>query len=468
MSAATYGAASGTIAGAIIEPADLARLGIRTVIVASPDLQGRLIGRRIPVEGFDRVVEHGVDVCTCVWAWDLEQGLGLIDAGVFKLCSMHNGVPDATLRPDLGTLRRAAWLDNVAICLADPVDVATGEPLSISPRVMLKQELARYEARGIRPKAGTELEFYLFENDQRTLRKNGFRDLEPTTIVPSDFMIHEANTYEPFFQKLRADLLESGIAVEAAQCEWGSGQWEMTFTYGEPLEMADRHALYKLAVRDAAVKAGMTATFMARPLNDQPGSSCHVHFSLTDAAGERLFWSDDADHNMSDSMRSALAGVLEHIPDFMAWYAPTINSYRRTNSQDVAGAGRTWGFDNRTTSVRVVGHRPQHLRFEFRIPGADTNPYLTLTALLASARDGMERELTPPDAVLGNAYLLPRDDVMPATLEGAANAFASSDFVTGLFGEVDVDHHRVLLQHEWETFLAAVSDWDLHRYFDRI
>lgn len=456
------------VTGAVIEPGRLEELGIRTVIVASPDLQGRLIGRRIPVEGFDRVIEHGVDVCTCVWAWDLEQGLGLIDAGVFRLCSMHNGVPDVTLRPDLATLRRAAWLDNVAICLADPVDVQTGEPLSLSPRVMLKQELARHESRGFRPMAGTELEFYLFENDQKSLRKNGFRGLEPTTIVPSDFMIHEANTYEPFFQKLRADLLASGIAVEAAQCEWGSGQWEMTFTYGEPLEMADRHALYKLAVRDSAVKAGMTATFMARPLNDQPGSSCHVHFSLEDASGERLFWSDAADHHMSGIMRSALAGVLEHAPAFMAWYAPTINSYRRNNSQEVAGSGRTWGFDNRTTSVRVVGHKPQHLRFEFRLPGADTNPYLTLTALLASARDGIERGATPADPVLGNAYTRPRDETMPTNLGEAARAFAASPFVHSLFDESDVDHHRVLMQHEWDTFLAAVSDWDLHRYFDRI
>ncbi len=152
----------------------------------------------------------------------------------------------------------------------------------------------------------------------------------------------------------------------------------------------------------------------------------------------------------------------------MAWYAPTINSYRRNNSQEVAGTGRTWGFDNRTTSVRVVGHKPQHLRFEFRIPGADTNPYLTLTALLASARDGIEQGLTPPDPVLGNAYELPRDERMPTNLEAAGRAFSSSPFVQSLFAEADVDHHRVLMQHEWDTFLAAVSDWDLHRYFDRI
>ncbi|GAA3877081.1 glutamine synthetase family protein [Leifsonia kafniensis] len=452
----------------LLKPSELLAAGIRTVIVASPDLQGRLIGRRIPAEGFDRVVENGVDVCTCVFAWDVEQGLELIEANVFKLCGMHNGVPDVTLRPDLGTLRRAAWLDGVAICLADPVDVKTGEPLPLSPRVMLKQELARYEELGLIPQAGTELEFYLFANSSRELRTNGFRDLVPTTLIPSDFMIHEGNTYEPFFQKLRADLLASGIEMEAAQSEWGTGQWEMTFAYGHPLEMADRHSLYKLAVRDASAAAGMTATFMARPLNGQPGSSCHVHFSLLSANGEKLFWSDTAEHNMSQKMLNALAGVLEHTPDFMAWYAPTINSYRRSNSTDVAGFGRTWGLDNRSVSVRVVGHKPQHMRFEFRLPGADTNPYLTLTGLLASARDGLERELTPPAMVEGNAYELPNDPAMPMHLAEAAASFAAAPFVQETYGADTVDHFRILLEHEWNVYQATVSDWDLNRYFDRI
>lgn len=452
----------------LLDPAKLVEEGIRTVIVATPDLQGRLIGRRIPVGGFDRVIENGVDVCTCAWAWDVEQGMELIEANVFKLCGMHNGVPDVTLRPDLGTLRRAAWLDGVAICLADPEDVKTGEPMALSPRVLLKQELARYEALGVVPQAGTELEFYLFNNSQRELRESGFRNLKPTTLIPSDFMIHEGNTFEPFFQKLREDLLASGIEMEAAQSEWGTGQWEMTFAYGHPLEMADRHSLYKLAVRDAAAAAGMTATFMARPLNSQPGSSCHVHFSLVSPAGEKLFWNDDAEHNMSDSMRSALAGVLEHAPEFMAWYAPTINSYRRSNSVDVAGWGRTWGLDNRSTSVRVVGHKPQHLRFEFRLPGADTNPYLTLTGLLASARDGMEQNSTLSEMTVGNAYDLPKDPAMPSHLADAAAIFAAAPFVRERFGEDTVDHFRILLEHEWSVFQSTVSDWDLNRYFDRI
>lgn len=452
----------------VLDPSDLAGLGFRTVIVASPDLQGRLIGRRVPVERFDQVVENGVDVCTCVFAWDVTQSMDLIAANVFPLCGMHNGVPDVTLRVDLGTLRRAAWLDGVAICFADPVDVKTGEPLPLSPRVILKQQLARYDELGLEPQTGTELEFYLFLNDQRALRDSGFRDLRPSTAIPSDFMVHEGNTFEPFFQKLRADLAASGVEVEAAQSEWGTGQWEMTFAYGEPLEMADRHALYKLAVRDSAIAAGMTATFMARPLNDQPGSSCHVHFSVRSRDGERLFWSDDADHNMSEQMRHAIAGVLEHSPEFMAWYAPTINSWRRSRSTEVAGWGRTWGLDNRSVTVRIVGHKPQHMRFEFRLPGADTNPYLTLAALLASALEGIERGAQLGSPVTGNAYDLPPDARMPANLYDAARSFQSSAFARETFGTDVVEHLTVLAVHEWNTFLSEVTAWDLDRYFDRI
>jgi glutamine synthetase len=453
----------------VIDQDKLLDEGYHTVIVASPDLQGRLIGRRVPAESFARVAEGGVDVCACVFSWDVEQSIGLIEANAFALCGMHNGIPDVTLMPDLSTLRPAAWLDGIAICLADPLEHGTGEPLPLSPRVILHQQVERLAAEGKRVKTGTELEFYLFLNDPRELRKSGFRDLEPTTLTPADFMIHEGNQYEGFFRKLRADLRASGIEVEAAQSEWGTGQWEMTFRYDDPLEMADRHALYKLAVRDCAAAAGMSATFMAKPLNDgQPGSSCHVHLSMLDEADRPAFWSDDREHHISATMQSAIGGVLAHIPDFMAWYAPTINAYRRANSGDVAGWGRTWGLDNRTTSVRVVGHRPQDLRLEFRIPGADANPYLTLAGLIASVRDGVVNGTAAPAATTGNAYESERDPGIPLHLGAASDAFRTSAFARAELGDEIVGHFCTLLDHEWTTFLGTVADWDLQRYFDRI
>lgn len=452
----------------LLSPDELEAAGIHTVIVATPDIQGRLVGRRVPAERFARVMHTGIEICTCAWAWDIEQTFDLIGANKLAVCSMHNGAPDVTLVPDLTTLRRAAWLDGIAICLSDPVHPGTREPLDISPRTILKRELSRYRALGYRPQTGTEVEFYLFRNAPRELRLSGFRDLEPTTLTPSDFLIHEGNAYEPFFRKLRADLRASGIEMEAGQSEWGIGQWEMTFAYGDPLEMADRHALYKLAVRDSAVAAGMSVTFMARPLNDQPGSSCHVHFSLRNEHDVPVFWDADAPHHIGDPLRHAVAGVLEHAPAFMTWYAPTINSYRRTNSHDVAGFGRTWGIENRSVSARVVGHDADALRFEFRLPGADTNPYLTLTGLLCSARDGMQKRSEPPAVTEGNAYEGAADEAMPTTLRDAARTFADSALVHGLLGATGVEHFRVLAEYEWQIFQSTVSPWDLQRYFDRI
>ena len=452
----------------LLDPHTLEAEGINTVIIATPDIQGRLVGRRLPVKRFAGAIEHGIEICTCAWAWDIEQSFDLIGANKIAVCNLHNGAPDVALMPDLGTLRRAAWLDGVAICMADPVWPATGEPLEESPRVMLKKELGRYAAQGLTPQAGTELEFYLFRNEPRELRLSGFRDLEPTTLTSNDFLLHEGNAYEPFFQKLRRDLDASGIELEAGQSEWGTGQWEMTFAYGDPLEMADRHALYKLAVRDSARAAGYSVSFMAKPITEQAGSSCHVHFSVLDASGQPVFFDKQAADGASEAMLHAIAGVIEHTPEFMAWYAPTINSYRRTATDDTFDFGRSWGRNNRYVTNRVVGHSAFTTRFEFRLPGADTNPYLTLTGLLASARDGMERRLTPPAKIVGVPENVNSDASVPTTLAEASRAMGASAFALGLVGQDRVDLFTALADHEWFKFQSSVTDWELQRYFDRI
>lgn len=451
----------------LLHPEELDDLGIRTVIIATPDLQGRLVGRRVPIRNSVQVLRDGIDICTCVWAWDIEQDQGLIEAGVFPLCTMDNGIPDARLRPDLSTLRRAAWLDDVAICLADPYVPGSDTPLDISPRVQLRRELERQAARDLVPAAGTELEFYLYRNDPDTLRQTGFQCLEPTTAFAADFGIQEGNTYEPFFQQLRSDLEESGIGVEAAQSEHGHGQWEMTFLYGEPLAMADQHALYKLAVRDSARRAGMSATFMPAPANGQPGSSCHIHLSLRNREGDFILWDEQASDRMSPLMRSAIEGALTHAPGLTLWFAPTVNSYRRHRGDGVAGLGNSWALADRTATVRVLGHTPEELRFEFRTPGADANPYLALLGLLGATRDGIENNLSLR-AARGPAAGAQDAERLPSHLGAAVAAFGASEFAIGLVGEEVRNHHAVLADHEWESFLSAVSDWDLHRYFDRI
>lgn len=166
-------------------------------------------------------------------------------------------------------------------------------------------------------------------------------------------------------------------------------------------------------------------------------------------------------------MRAAIGGVLDHLPDLMPWYAPTINSYRRTTTQDFAGNGLTWGFDNRTVSTRVLTGSPQETRLEFRLPGADVNPYLALSALLASMDDGIQRGAHPGPPHGGDAYA-DHDRTLPQTLLDAANLFAGSSFVAEAFGKDVVRHYQAVAEFEWNSFMKCVTDWERERYLEGI
>ncbi|MBK6873946.1 MAG: hypothetical protein IPG94_21960 [Kineosporiaceae bacterium] len=234
-------------------PADLVGAGldltaVDTVVVATPDVQGRLVGRRTTVEGFRAALGTGIHMSNCVFGWDITQDATLLADGSLPYTGMHTGIGDVTLHPDLTTLRRAGWLDRAAICLADVVE-PDGTPTVLAPRTLLRTELAAWDELGLHPVVGTELEFYLYRGDPRASRAAGYRDLEPTTLSPADYAIYEGEAYEPFFTDLRNRLQASGIDLEASQGEWGLGQWETTLRYSDPLAMADRHVLYKLATR---------------------------------------------------------------------------------------------------------------------------------------------------------------------------------------------------------------------------
>lgn len=440
--------------------------GVDTVIVATPDIQGRLVGRRVPASRFGDAVDHGVAVSACVFAWDVTQDAQLLIDGTLPYTGVHNGMGDVILRPDRATLRTAAWLPSTAAVVADSFEV-DGRPTSVSPRHLLAEQVRRLAERGLRASVGTELEYTLFHGPPAELHASGYRDLRPTTFRPGDFSILDGDPLEPFLADVRRCLIASDIPVEASQLEWGLGQIETTLVHTDPLAMADRHALYKMAVRSMAGRAGMTASFMAKPVDGQPGNSCHVHLSLRDHGGRPVFWSDDAPGHRSDVLHHAVGGALARVPDAMAWYAPTVNSYRRTRAKDAAGWGQTWGVDHRFVSVRVVGHTPDSLRLEFRLPGADTNPYLTLAALLASVADGVEQRTDPGAPFVGSPFDADLSEV-PQDLGAAVARFERSQWARATFGDDVVDHYATLGRFEWDRFLDAVTDWDRQRYFDTI
>jgi glutamine synthetase len=447
-----------------LEAKDLDRLGIDTVIIAGTDIQGRMFGKRMSPRVFATKVDEGLHICTCVYAWDMAQALEGLHV---DFAGAHTGWHDFALVPDLTTLRRAAWLEDTAICLADCVDEHDGSHLAVAPRTILRRQIAALTERQLRAYTATELEFYLYRGTPSDLRAAGYRAMTPTTDVHADYNITEGNTMEPFFRELRRALDASGVPVDVAQVEYGLGQWEINLEYAEPLEMADRHVLFKQAVKDSATRHGYTATFMPRPMTDDLGSSCHIHASLRDVNGTALFHDASAERGVSDMLRNAVGGALAHAGDLMCWYAPSINSYRRTTSQDFAGNGLTWGFDNRTVTARVLTGAPLATRLEFRLPGADVNPYLALAGLLASVLDGIDTRHDPGPPRAGDAYS-GTERALPANLLDAARAFAESPFAAKAFGADVVRHYQTLAEYEWNTFMHSVTDWERERYLDSI
>jgi glutamine synthetase len=447
-----------------LTPDELLGGAFDTVILATVDIQGRLVGKRLSPRAFVEKILAGIHVCTCTLAWDMDQSLEGIAA---EYAGLHTGWHDFVIRPDVSTLRVAAWSDRTAVCLGDAVD-HDGELVPIAPRTILRRQLERLAAAGLTATTATELEFFLYRGSYESARERDYRDLVPTTTRHADYAIQETEDLEYFFGPLRRALEQSGLPVGMCQGEWGLGQWEMNLDHGAPLAIADAHALFKLGVKTMGSRAGLSASFMARPETAAGiGSSCHIHVSLRDDDGRALFHDADDPDGISPAIRHGVAGVLDRAGELMLWYAPTVNSYRRTASDDFAGRGATWGFDNRTVTCRVVAGSAAATRLEYRVPGADVNPYLALSALLASVGDGLARGADPGPPTIGNGY--DRDvEPLPETLDLALGRWRRSAFVRESFGADVQRHYAELARHECRSFNRSVTDWEKRRYFEGI
>jgi glutamine synthetase len=247
--------------------------------------------------------------------------------------------------------------------------------------------------------------------------------------------------------------------VESSKGECHDGQHEINFRYGPALRAADEHVVYKTGAKEIAAQEGMAITFMAK-LDAREGSSCHIHLSLRRADGSALFATDEP------AFERFLAGQLACMRELTLLHAPNVNSYKRFARGSFAPTAVAWGRDNRSCSVRVVGHGPA-LRMELRLPGADVNPYLSLAAIVAAGLHGLDAELELEPPVEGNAYMADKPHV-PTTLREAHDRFAASAVARAAFGDEVVDHYVNAARVELEAFDAAVTDWELQRGFERL
>ncbi|MCX5128912.1 glutamine synthetase family protein [Streptomyces sp. NBC_00347] len=438
---------------------------IDTVVLAFPDMQGRLQGKRFAAQFFlDEVLRHGTEGCNYLLAVDTE--MNTVDG--YEMSSWDRGYGDFAMHPDLATLRRIPWNPGSAFVLAD-LAWNDGSPVVAAPRQILRRQLERLGELGYTAMVGTELEFMVFLDTYEQAWNSDYRGLTPANQYNTDYSILGTGRVEPLLRRIRNEMQAAGLVVESAKGECNLGQHEIVFRYDEALTTCDQHSVYKTGAKEIAAQEGVSLTFMAK-YDEREGNSCHIHLSLNDADGRNAMAGEGPDAHdrdgMSPVMRHFLAGQLAALRDFSLLYAPNINSYKRFRPGSFAPTAVAWGVDNRTCALRVVGHG-RSMRFENRLPGGDVNPYLAVSGLVAAGIYGIENRLELPEPCAGNAYTADFAHV-PTTLREAAELWENSEIAKAAFGPEVVAHYRNMARVELDAYDSAVTDWELRRSFERL
>jgi glutamine synthetase len=436
---------------------------IDTVLAVQVDMQGRLMGKRFHANYFVDAAHEETHSCNYLLATDME--MHTVEG--YEATSWAKGYGDYLMKPDLSTLRRIPWLEGAALVICDVLDHHSHEDVPHSPRAILKKQVKRLEAMGVKAFIASELEFFLFQDSFEELRERSFCAARPISAYNEDYHIFQTTKEEDVMRAIRNGLEGADVPVENSKGEADAGQEEINVRYADALTMADRHAIIKNAVKEIAWSKGRAVTFMAKWAYDAAGSSCHIHQSLTNLQGEPLFHDPSAEHGMSETMRHYMAGLLHHADAVTYFLAPYVNSYKRFMAGTFAPTKAIWSLDNRTAGYRVCGADTKAVRVECRVGGADLNPHLAMAALLAAGLDGIENRLALEPAFVGDAYQGEGARAIPSTLRDATAALDASSMLRAAFSDGVIDHY--VHAARWEQFETdrRVTDWDLRRGFER-
>lgn len=435
------------------------------VKLAIVDIDGILRGKYISTEKFMSIVDSTSGFCDVIFGWDSADAA--YDNGVYT--GWHTGYPDVACRLDLNTFRKIPWENDVPFFIGD---LASGNqrPPYVCPRQLLKGIIEQSNSFGYRAYFSQEFEWFNFAETPASARKKNYRDLEPISPGMFGYSILRSTLNNPFFDDLFALLGKFAIPLEGLHTETGPGVLEAAIQYAEVLVAADRATLFKTAVKEIAYRHGVLATFMAKINENLPGCGGHLHQSLwSDDGSKNLFYDSDGQGRMSELFRQYLAGQLYCLPHILPMYAPVVNSYKRLVEGAWAPTTLTWGYDNRTVALRVLSLGAKSCRLETRVAGSDVNPYLAMSAALASGLYGIRNKLKlAQHPVAGNGYRDTGNGVLPATLHDATQAMKNSPVAKDLFGVEFVDHFTRTREWEWRQHLKPVTDWERERYFEII
>ncbi len=427
--------------------------GLEDIECLVPDMAGVARGKMMPVEKFITAktmsIPGSIFLQTITGEYpDDEDGFAADPAD-----------GDIMLVPDLATLAVVPWASDPTAQVIHDAYHQDGRPVELAPRQVLKRIIELYEHRGWRAIVAPEIEFYLVDRNQDPdypLKPPVGRSGRAETGRQS-YSIAAVNEFDALFDDIYDFSEAQGLEIDTLIHEEGAAQMEINLLHGDPLALADQVFLFKRTIREAALKHNMYATFMAKPIANEPGSAMHIHQSVVDIeTGTNIF--SNAQGGPTREFFSFIAGQQRLLPNVMCMLAPYVNSYRRLMRKSVAPINVHWGYDNRTVGLRVPNSGPQARRVENRVPSSDANPYLAIAASLACGYIGMTKGYTPEEPIDGSAYALPFG--LPRGLLEAVAMFDESEELTEVFGKTFATTYRAIKQAEFETFMRVISPWE--------
>jgi len=432
------------------------------VKIGFTDMDGIIRGKYIAKSKCLSALEKGVSFCDVIVGWDCNDQL----YEKAKATGWHTGYPDTRLRIVPESVRQLSLEENMPFFLCE----FDGPGAAVCPRRLLGRVLDRLATAGFTAFVGAEYEFFLFNETPDSVRTKDYRNLQTLTPGYFGYSVLRSTVHAELHSELVRLCEDMGMPLEGLHTETGPGVIEAALTFDKAMRAADNASLFKTFVKAFAQRRSLMASFMARWSDRWPGQSGHMHLSLRSPSGDCIFHDNRAESNISRHMRHFIGGMQRLLPELTCMVAPTINSYARLVPGFWAPTNACWGIENRTAAIRAIPGEPSAQRVELRVAGADANPYLALSAALASGAWGIENEIEPTPPLIGSAYdIEPDPDLkLPRTLLDAANRFGSSRAARDLFGDTFVDHFAHTREWEALEFQKHVTDWELARYFEAI
>ncbi|KLU61991.1 glutamate--isopropylamine ligase [Peptococcaceae bacterium CEB3] len=431
---------------------------IHTVRVVLHDPSNIQRARYVPVRYFlEQVIQGSLSYPSALFSMDTSASL-VPDAGD----GFAGGYPSWVMKPDLATFGIIPSSPGMAHVIAD-IYLPNGQPVPTAPRHVLRRVLADISEAGYRVYGAFEYEFYVFRTDGS---HTGMQGLEPIWNGLQCFSEVKQAEVEDIITSVMFALTDMGAGPEVANTEYGSGQFEVTNSPFWGLEIADMAFYYRTLIREVLQHKGYKVSFMAKPVTNMSGSGAHTHHSLFDHKGNNLFSDPEQPDGLSQLCRWFIGGQIQHARALSALCNPTVNSYKRLKPYSFAPTTVTWGYEHRGAIIRIPQHRGENTRLENRLPGADTNPYITLAAMLAAGMDGIRRQIKPPPPLLNQDAYASDFLGLPRSLPQALAALEEDTFFWETLGQDYLRHFISMRRKEWERYEAAVTDWEYKEYFD--